>query len=228
MRMSNRRERIGTAISQLRWTVSDAAAPEFNRWYDEEHLADVLAQPGLLSGRRFVRKQTPLSAPSAFNYLTVYQIADPSVLRTPSYRKMAESPSEWTKRVAFDLPRRQEIATQVFPPLDASEQPTDQPIGSAIMHAMTYADASVMDDFARWYDEEHIPMLVACDGVLSARRFACATPDADGYQFVAIYQLQNADVPMSPAVMAAGAPTEWRKRIGDRMRAHFQIYDELN
>ena len=73
-------EAIGSAISQLRWQVEPDAEGEFNRWYDEEHLADLLAQPGVLSGRRFVRAQTAFSAPSDFNYITIYQLADTGAL----------------------------------------------------------------------------------------------------------------------------------------------------
>jgi hypothetical protein len=223
--MTMNRQVIGTAISQLRWEVDDGVAGEFNRWYDEEHLADVLSHSGVLSGRRFVRKVTPMSAPSPFNYLTLYQLESLDALQTPSYRSMAQSPSEWTRRVAFDIPRRQEIATQVFP-ANASKS-GEEPIGRAIMHAMTCAEPSVLDDFQRWYDEEHLPMLLACKGILSARRFACAEPSEEGFEFIAIYQLEDADVPMTSEVMAAGQPTPWRKRLGDQMRAHFQVYEAL-
>ena len=79
-------EAIGNAISQLRWHIEPDADREFNRWYDEEHLADLLAQPGVLSGRRFVRAETAFSAPSTFNYITIYQLDDVGALETPSYR----------------------------------------------------------------------------------------------------------------------------------------------
>ena len=217
-------ETIGSAISQLRWHVEPALEDEFNRWYDEEHLADLLAQPGVVSGRRFVRAPTAFSAPSELNYITIYQLHDTSVLETPSYRAMATALSEWTKRVAMTLPMRRDIATQIYPTSHAESQP----VGDAIMHVFTHADASIVDDFHRWYEEEHIPALVACDGVFGARRFACTTPEADGYEFVAIYQLADISVVQSGAVAEAGKPTPWRARLGDKMRAHFQVYRALH
>jgi hypothetical protein len=217
-------EAIGSAISQLRWTVEPAAEAEFNRWYDDEHLADLLAQPGVLSGRRFVRAQTPFSAPSDFNYITIYQLADTSALETPSYRAMATSPSEWTKRVAMTLPLRRDIATQIYPAISSDSHA----VGNAIMHVFSHADAAIADDFRRWYEEEHIPALVACDGVLGARRFVCTTPEADGYEFVAIYELADVAVVEGGALAEAGKPTPWRDRLGDKMRAHFQVYRALH
>lgn len=217
-------EAIGSAISQLRWQVEPDAEGEFNRWYDEEHLADLLAQPGVLSGRRFVRAQTAFSAPSNLNYITIYQLENIGALETPSYRTMATAPSEWTKRVAMPLPMRRDVATQIYP----TDRPGSQPVGDAIMHVFTHADASIVDDFHRWYEEEHIPALVACDGVFGARRFACTTPEADGYEFIAIYQLADVSVLESGALFEAGKPTPWRERLGDKMRAHFQVYKALH
>ena len=217
-------EAIGSAISQLRWQVEPDADSEFNRWYDEEHLADLLAQPGVLSGRRFVRAQTAFSAPSNLNYITIYQLENIGALETPSYRTMATAPSEWTKRVAMPLPMRRDVATQIYP----TDRPGSQPVGDAIMHVFTHADAPIVDDFHRWYEEEHIPALIACDGVFGARRFACTTPEADGYEFIAIYQLANVSVLESGALFEAGKPTPWRERLGDKMRAHFQVYKALH
>ena len=217
-------EAIGSAISQLRWQVEPDAEGEFNRWYDEEHLADLLAQPGVLSGRRFVRAQTAFSAPSNLNYITIYQLENIGALETPSYRTMATAPSEWTKRVAMPLPMRRDVATQIYP----TDRLGSQPVGDAIMHVFTHADASIVDDFHRWYEEEHIPALIACDGVFGARRFACTTPEADGYEFIAIYQLADVSVLESGALFEAGKPTPWRERLGDKMRAHFQVYKALH
>ncbi|MEO5838539.1 MAG: hypothetical protein ABIQ73_19165 [Acidimicrobiales bacterium] len=217
-------EAVGSAISQLRWQVEPSEVDGFNHWYDEEHLADLLAQPGVLSGRRFVRAQTAFSAPSNFNYITIYHLDDTSALETPSYRAMATAPSELTKQVAMSLPMRRDVATQIYP----TNRVATQPVGNAIMHVFTHADGSIIDDFHRWYEEEHIPALVACDGVFGARRFACTTPEADGYEFIAIYQLADVSVVESGALAEAGKPTPWRDRLGDKMRAHFQVYQSLH
>jgi hypothetical protein len=136
---------------------------------------------------------------------------------------MATTPSEWTQRVAVPLPYRRDIATQIYPKSGSDSQP----VGDAIMHVFTHADDSIVDDFHRWYEEEHIPALVACDGVLSARRFACDTPEADGYEFVAIYQLADDSVVKGGALAEAGKSTPWRERLGDKMRSHFQVYRAL-
>lgn len=51
---------------------------EFNRWYDEQHLADVLAIPGLVSAQRFHR----VAGSEQWGYLTLYELetVDPQAI----------------------------------------------------------------------------------------------------------------------------------------------------
>jgi hypothetical protein len=49
------------------------------------------------------------------------------------------------------------------------------------------------EDFARWYDEEHLPELLKIDGVRSAQRYASADPlgDPDPRRWLVVYELQG-------------------------------------
>jgi hypothetical protein len=50
--------------------AADGRDEEFNRWYDEQHLGDVLALPGVLTGERF-----KIAGPAdKWSYLTLYDI----------------------------------------------------------------------------------------------------------------------------------------------------------
>jgi hypothetical protein len=46
---------------------------DYNRWYDEIHLGDLLAIPGIISGRRFDADPSSPNPPQA-NYLALYEI----------------------------------------------------------------------------------------------------------------------------------------------------------
>jgi hypothetical protein len=54
---------------------------EFNKWYDEQHLPDLLAIPGVASGTRFtLRNPEGVPAPD-FRYLAIYEIdGDPGAV----------------------------------------------------------------------------------------------------------------------------------------------------
>ena len=54
---------------------------EFNEWYDETHIPDVLKLPGVLSAQRYKVRQLDRDAgtPPRFSYMVVYEIeGDPN------------------------------------------------------------------------------------------------------------------------------------------------------
>ncbi len=66
-------------------------------------------------------------------------------------------------------------------------------------------------DFNRVYDEEHIPILLQVPGVIDAARFKTSTEGAPKY--VAIYEVENADIPESDAFREASDIGEWAPKI---------------
>jgi hypothetical protein len=59
-----------------------------------------------------------------------------------------------------------------------------------------------LDEYHRWYDEQHLREVVAIDGFVSARRF---TPvDGEG-PFVAIYEIDAPDLQTTFAALADAA-----------------------
>lgn len=215
---------MGPVLLQLRSAVAPDTDAEFNRWYDEEHFDDMCRVPGILSGRRFERAVVPYSSPTEFNYLTTYQVAGPEVFETDVYRSLGTSPSEWTKRVAFALPMAREVAHEAHPRMSRR---ADEPIGDAIVHVLTDFDADVASAYEEWYDGEHIPMLTAVRGVIGGRRYRIVQASAPGWQSVAVYELADESVATSDAWYAAGQPTAKRETLGDRVRAHVQVYRQI-
>ena len=68
---------------------------DWNRWYDDVHLPDVLACPGVLRGRRYksaadgtelARGEQRSSARRI--YTTVYELSGREALRTPAFQAM--------------------------------------------------------------------------------------------------------------------------------------------
>lgn len=70
----------GKAVLLMMIDVDPAREAEFNRWYNEEHLPELLALPGFRAARRF------LSRADGPRYLAIYEIDDPSALETEAYR----------------------------------------------------------------------------------------------------------------------------------------------
>jgi hypothetical protein len=73
--------------------VDPAAEPEFNEWYNAEHLPHLGAVPGVLCARRY-------SSPDADRerkYLALYHMTGLEVPRSDAWKKAADTP--WTARM---------------------------------------------------------------------------------------------------------------------------------
>ena len=75
--------------------IDDAVEAAWNKWYDEEHLPDALACPGVLSGTRYVstgEKSLTQNGEnirsSAKSYVAVYELSGPEALETPEFIAM--------------------------------------------------------------------------------------------------------------------------------------------
>jgi hypothetical protein len=228
-------QRIGPIVLQLRWNVAPHQEDGFNRWYDEEHLADMVHVPGIHGGRRLARVDgIPYTADTEFGYITVYQIDSETVFATPSYLELGKNPSEWTRKVAFDLGMARDVLQVEFPEagaLPADEQPAPgfAAIGQALLHITMDVDRLHLDEVRRWHTEEHMPAVAATPGVVSARRFVvpAADPTADTARLVIHYELADVDVATSPALFASSAPSEWRHRLEGSFRSAAQVYRQV-
>ena len=61
--------------------ISDGAEEEFNRWYNEKHLPEVLACPGFKSASRY---ECTNGQP---RYIAMYVLEDESALSTPQMKE---------------------------------------------------------------------------------------------------------------------------------------------
>jgi hypothetical protein len=68
---------------------------EWNRWYDEVHLAEALRCPGVKRGKRYVSageiSETTRGKTEKLNkriYTTIYELDNPEVVATPEFQAM--------------------------------------------------------------------------------------------------------------------------------------------
>ena len=66
----------GTGLLMVWADVPKEKEPEFNRWYNEEHLAERLGVPGFLSAARY---EAVKGGPK---HLAVYELESPAVLQS--------------------------------------------------------------------------------------------------------------------------------------------------
>jgi hypothetical protein len=180
-----------------------AMEEEFNAWYDTEHVPERLAIPGFVAAQRWRRE----CKPGRGRYLATYELARPEVLESDDYlARVGENFTPWSKRCLKNaVVFRRWACEQILP---GSALPESH--AKALFLACGEVPEEHEDEFNRWYNEEHVPLLAKVPGVLSARRFRAlsGTP-----KYVALYDLADEGVPQHPQWRAALA-TEWARRIG--------------
>ena len=78
------------------------------------------------------------------------------------------------------------------------------------------------EEFNRWYNEEHIPLLLLVPGVLWAKR---GVNTGEGQKYIAVYEHESVEVQRTPAYRNA-LDTDWAHKIRPYLR-HFkrEIYE---
>jgi hypothetical protein len=72
--------------------IDAADEPEFNRWYDREHLEERVAIDGFLEARRYVAHA------ASPKYLSLYSTETFEVLDSPAYRTALASQTDWSRK----------------------------------------------------------------------------------------------------------------------------------
>jgi len=187
------------------WTdIPAAVEDDFNRWYNEEHLAERLAIPGFLTARRYVSLEgTP-------KYIALYDTVDAQVLQSDAYLKVSNNPTPWTQRVRPQFSNFIRNEYELILTLGTIPAPTAPYIMMARLETAPEHDA----EFNDWYNTDHLPALTSVPGVYGARRYRAIV----GFpKYLAIYELANADVPKSDAWKKA-ADSPWTQKMRPRYR----------
>src|SRR6266571_2431071 len=87
----------GTGLMMVWADVPADKEKEFNRWYNEEHLAERLALPGFLSGARYA------AVKGGPKHLAVYELESVAALESDAYKRVRTNPTAWTKRCSPEV-----------------------------------------------------------------------------------------------------------------------------
>jgi hypothetical protein len=190
----------GTALLLVFMNPPADDLTEWNAWYDDEHVPNRLATPGILSGGRYsaVWETGP-------RYMAVYDLASLETLQTPEYKRLGAERSEREKAQLARTPMADRRVFRVVQGAPASAEPPPFQLSVAMDPAVDGAA-----DYLAWYAEEHIPMLLEVPGWRRVRVFEQV--DGNGPRFLALHELESPAVFDEKAYKEATS-TPWRDRV---------------
>ncbi len=211
--------------------LTDPASPEvddeYNRWYTDEHLPDVLAVPGYVRATRY--RAMDDAGPLEQQYLALYEleVSDLAALRAVSDEHMRRIAAGEMRRSPAGVMRRESMRAMYYVPTGPRQvarhvAPDEHDVVPEAVFLPFTDPASPADDseFNRWYDEVHLPEVLDVPGFAAASRWVSSgiamldTPWVVTQRHLAVYELSDGSVEAFDAAM-----TELRRRIreGDRM-----------
>lgn len=82
--------------------------------------------------------------------------------------------------------------------------------------------AGAEDEFNRWYNEAHLPEILACPGFVSARRYECAEGQP---RYLAIYTLESEDALTTPEMRRVRG---WGEMFPHVRNFHERVYRAIH
>jgi hypothetical protein len=149
-------------------------APEwedrFNTWYHEDHIPVRMVLDGWQGAQRYTSADDE-------DYLVIYDMTSPAVLKTPEYETIKTDPSDETKWMLANVSN--------FTRYIGTELGRHGDIDTAINAPLIFATRFIVPEedqaeFDEWMVDDHVPLLMKSEHWLGVRRFCAARGGAGG------------------------------------------------
>lgn len=201
-------------------SVSEAGDGVYNEWYTEVHIPDVLAVPGYVSATRY--RAFPGGGDFEHRYVALYEL---EVMGLDELQRVSD---EHMRRIREGEMRRsppnsmnsETYRAMYFLETGPRLGDGDDVPGTVFLPFTDPALPDVEDEFNRWYQDTHLPEVLAVPGFVAASRWVetginmLGLPWVSPHRYLAVYELASQKQSDFEATMA-----ELRRRIaeGDRM-----------
>jgi hypothetical protein len=160
---------------------------EFNRWYNDEHIPERLAIPGVLNAARY---EAVAGGPK---YLACYELASADAWYSADWQKWLNHPTPWSQRMSPSV-----IATTYIRNLYRRIHPAQLPAETAqadmspvLLVGRMSVPAALDAKFNAAYNNERLPLCLSIPGYIRARRFAAVMGEPT---YMTVHEMASLDV----------------------------------
>jgi hypothetical protein len=186
----------GGAILFSEMTPEASWEEEFNDWYDQEHIPLRMAVSGFRSAQRYriLGKR---------NYLVVYEMDSPAVLKSSDYLSVKNNPSDRTRRMLSSVSGFTRYIAEQTGNYTTAAHPADGLEAPCLYSVFFEVPRNHHGEFNDWYDHVHIPLLLERKNSLLVRRFTVLDGEPESWTHLTLHYLMDA-----PALESLQCP--WR------------------
>jgi hypothetical protein len=210
----------GTGLMIVWADIPAEMEDDFNSWYNEEHLAELLSVPGVLNAARY---EATSSGPK---HMAVYELESPAVVETDAFKSRPRT--EWGTRVSPSV-----IGTnfmnnvyEMIHPSALSDGIAGSDMAPALQIGRMDVPASNDAEWNDWYSTVYVPNYEKVPGCIRGRRWKTVR---GAPSYATVYEFEDANVSQTAEWLkqrdihadnqrmrdimthAAGSPGIWKK-----------------
>jgi hypothetical protein len=185
---------------------------EFNRWYNEEHIAERLSIPGVLNAARYVAVR------GGPKYLACYELDAPETYFSKTWQHYLKNPTPWSQRMSPDVIGQNFIRNvyRLLYPTELSDDIVQTDMSPALLVGRMTVPPDLEAEFNQAYNNERLPLYRSIPGYTRARRFEAVMGEP---KYTTVHECRTPQVADSPewdAVRNAHTPV-WEEKIRPQM-----------
>jgi hypothetical protein len=210
----------GTGLLIVWADIPSEKEDDFNGWYNEEHLAELLSVPGVLSAARY---EATSSGPK---HMAIYELESSAVVETDAFKSRPRT--EWGERVSPSI-----IGTnfmnnvyEMIHPSALTEDIANSGMSPALQIGRMDVPSETDAEWNEWYSTVYVPNYEKAPGCIRGRRYKAVRGSP---AYATVYELEDENVSQTAEWLrqrdihpdnqrmrevmkhAAGSPGIWKK-----------------
>lgn len=202
----------GRGLLMVYTDVPPEVEEEFNRWYDEEHIPERLAIPGVLNAARYVAQR------GGPKYLACYELDESEAWHSDSWQYWLKNPTEWSKRMSPGVIGKNYIRNlyRLIYPDPVPEEIAQAGMAPLLLVGRMSVPAELDESFNHAYNMERLPMCASIPGYIRGRRFQAEMGEP---KYTTVHEMESLQVADSPewAAWSATVTPVWSERVRPHM-----------
>jgi hypothetical protein len=182
----------GNGLLMVYCDVAAEHEDEFNRWYNEEHIPERLALPGVLNAARYKAVE---GGPS---YLACYELDSADAWHSEAWQQRLKHPTAWSQRMSPSVIGTSYIRNlyQRIYPQDLAAETAEAGMSPVLLIGRMSVPAHLDAKFNEAYNHERLPLCQRIPGYIRARRFEAVMGSP---KYTTVHEMTALDVPKSQA-----------------------------
>ena len=179
-------DRKGTALLMVWADISADKEEDFNRWYNEQHLEELLSVPGVLNAARY---EAIRGGPK---HLACYELESPAVVDSDPFKNRPRT--EWANRVSQNV-NFISCHYEMIRPAVLSPEARASNMAPVLQIGRMAVPPEHEDDWNQWYSNIYTTNYEKVQGCIRARRWKALRGEP---KYATVYELEHEKVPETP------------------------------